>query len=306
MWVWAAFVAFIVAMLLVDLFVVHRNAHEVSLREAALWSAIWVAMGLSFGALVWAWKGPTAGGEYLAGYLIEKSLSVDNIFVFLVLFSAFAVPAAYQHRVLFWGIFGALVARAAFIAAGAALMDRFDWTVYVFGAFLVLTGLKMLRQRHTEHDPSRNPVVRLLRRVMPVTDGYRGQKLTVREAGRRMATPLLAVLLVIETTDVLFAVDSIPAIFAVTTDPFLVFTSNAFAILGLRALYFLLAGMITRFAHLKVGLAAVLVFVGAKLGLSHVYHVPIWLSLTVIAALIGGSVATSLLTTRRSIDAVSR
>ena len=298
MWVWTAFVAFIVAMLLVDLFVVHRDAHEVSLREAALWSAIWVAMGLAFGALVWTWKGPAAGGEYLAGYLIEKSLSVDNIFVFALIFSYFAVPAAYQHRVLFWGIFGALVARAIFIAAGAALMDRFDWTVYVFGAFLVLTGLRMLRPRHSEPDPSRNPVVRLLRRVMPVTDGYRGQKLMVREAGRRMATPLLAVLLVIETTDVLFAVDSIPAIFAVTTDPFLVFTSNAFAILGLRAMYFLLAGMISRFVHLKVGLAAVLVFVGAKLGLSHVYHVPIWLSLTVIAALIGGSVAISLLTTR--------
>jgi tellurite resistance protein TerC len=300
--VWVAFVAFIVAMLLVDLFVVHRHAHEVTLREAALWSAVWVAMGLAFAALIWTWKGPTAGGEYLAGYLIEKSLSVDNIFVFALIFSYFGVPATYQHRVLFWGIFGALVARAVFIAAGAALLDQFHWMIYVFGVFLVVTGVKMLRQRHSEPDPARNPIVRLLRRVMPVTDGYRGQRLLVRETGRWLATPLLAVLIVIETTDALFAVDSIPAIFAVTTDPFLVFTSNAFAILGLRALYFLLAGMISRFAHLKAGLAAVLVFVGAKLLLSGVYHVPIWLSLLIIAALIGGSVATSLLTSRQPKD----
>ena len=301
MLVWAAFVAFIVAMLLVDLFVVHRHAHEVTLREAALWSAVWVAMGLAFAVLIWAWQGPTAGGEYLAGYLIEKSLSVDNIFVFALIFSYFGVPAAYQHRVLFWGIFGALVARAIFIAAGAALMDRFDWTVYVFGGFLVLTGVKMLRHRNSEPDPGRNPAVRLLGRLMPVTDGYRGQRLLVREAGRWLATPLLAVLVVVETTDILFAVDSIPAIFAVTTDPFLVFTSNAFAILGLRALYFLLAGMITRFAHLKAGLAAVLVFVGAKMLASHVYHVPIWLSLAVIAALIGGSIVASLFSRGREV-----
>jgi tellurite resistance protein TerC len=306
MLVWAAFVAFIVAMLLVDLFVVHRHAHEVTLREAALWSVVWVAMGLAFAVLVWTWKGPTAGGEYLAGYLIEKSLSVDNIFVFALIFSYFGVPAAFQHRVLFWGIFGALVARAVFIAAGAALMDRFDWTVYVFGGFLLLTGIKMLRHRHGEPDPAANKVVRLLGRLIPVTEGYRGQRLLVREAGRWLATPLLVVLVVVETTDVLFAVDSIPAIFAVTTDPFLVFTSNAFAILGLRALYFLLAGMIGRFVHLRVGLAAVLIFVGAKLVASHVYHMPIWLSLAVIAVLIGGSIATSLLSTRRSPDAVSR
>ena len=291
---WAAFVAFIVAMLLVDLFVLHRDAHEVTLREAGFWSAVWVAMGLAFGLVIWASQGSTAGGEYLAGYLIEKSLSVDNIFVFALIFSYFGVPAAYQHRVLFWGIFGALVARAIFIAAGAALLDRFSWMIYLFGGFLVLTGIKMLRSNHNSIDPGRNPVVKLLGRVMPMTDGYQGQKLTVRRAGRLMGTPLLAVLVVIETTDVLFAVDSIPAIFAVTTDPFLVFTSNAFAILGLRALYFLLAGMMGRFVHLKTGLAAVLVFVGAKMLLSHVYHFPIWASLGVIAMLIGGSVVTSL------------
>jgi tellurite resistance protein TerC len=304
--VWAAFVAFIVAMLLVDLFVLHRNAHEVGLREAALWSVVWVALGLAFGAVVWAWKGPDAGGEYLAGYLIERALSIDNIFVFALIFTYFGVPAAYQHRVLFWGIFGALVFRAVFIGAGAALLDQFHWMIYVFGGFLVLTGIKMLRRQHAEVDPAGNPVLRLLRRVMPITDGYRGQKLVVREAGRRLATPLLAVLVVIETSDILFAVDSIPAIFAVTRDSFLVFSSNAFAILGLRAMYFLLAGMIGRFVHLNAGLAAVLVFVGAKMLLADVYHLPIWASLAVIAALIGGSVVTSLLTTRRQAEAPVR
>jgi tellurite resistance protein TerC len=296
--VWAAFVAFIVVMLLVDLFVLHRDAHEVSLREAALWSVGWVALGLAFGGLIWVWKGPGAGGEYLAGYLIERALSIDNIFVFALIFTYFGVPAAYQHRVLFWGIFGALVFRALFIGAGAALLDQFHWMIYVFGGFLVLTGIKMLRQRHSDVDPARNPVLRLMRRVMPITDEYRGQKLVVREAGRRLATPLLAVLVVIETSDILFAVDSIPAIFAVTTDSFLVFSSNAFAILGLRAMYFLLAGMIDRFVHLNAGLAAVLVFVGAKMLATDVYHLPIWASLAVITALIGGSVVTSLLTTR--------
>ena len=296
--VWAAFVAFIVAMLLVDLFVLHRDAHEVSLREAAFWSVVWVAMGLAFGALVWAWKGPDAGGEYLAGYLIERALSIDNIFVFALIFSYFGVPAAYQHRVLFWGIFGALVFRAVFIGAGAALLDQFHWMIYVFGGFLVITGIKMLRNKHTDVDPARNPVLRLLRRVMPITDGYRGQKLVVREAGRRLATPLLAVLIVIETSDILFAVDSIPAIFAVTTDSFLVFSSNAFAILGLRAMYFLLAGMIDRFVHLNAGLAAVLAFVGVKMLLTGVFHIPIWASLAIITALIGGSVITSLRATR--------
>jgi len=305
MWVWAAFVAFIVAMLLVDLFVLHRDAHEVSLREAALWSVVWIAMGLAFGALVWVWKGSDAGGEYLAGYLIERALSIDNIFVFALIFSYFGVPAVYQHRVLFWGIFGALVFRAVFIGAGAALLDSFHWMIYVFGGFLVLTGVKMLRQKHPDVDPAKNPVLRLLRKIMPITDGYRGQKLMVREAGRRFATPLLAVLVVIETSDILFAVDSIPAIFAVTKDSFLVFSSNAFAILGLRAMYFLLAGMMDRFVHLNAGLAAVLVFVGAKMLLTDVYHLPIWLSLGVITLLIGGSVATSLLTTRKSTGYVS-
>ncbi len=294
LWIWGAFVAFILALLALDLFVLHRDAHEVSFKEAGLWSAIWVSLGLAFGAVVWWWQGGTAGGQYLAGYLIEKSLSVDNIFVFALIFGYFAVPTRYQHRVLFWGVLGALVFRALFIAAGVTLLESFHWMIYVFGAFLVLTGIKMWRSRDTEVDPSRNPVLRAMRRVVPMTDEQHGQKMTVREGGKLLATPLLAVLVVIETTDVLFAVDSIPAILAVTRDPFLVFTSNAFAILGLRALYFLLAGMIDRFAYLKLGLAAVLVFVGAKMLLADVYKLPIWISLAMIAATIAISVMASL------------
>jgi len=294
LYVWAATLGVIGAMLALDLLVLHRDAHEVSMREAALTSAMWVALGVLFGVGVWAVSGGEHAGEYFAGYLIEKSLSVDNIFVFALIFGYFAVPAKYQHRVLFWGVVGALVMRARFIAAGAALLESFSWTVYVFGGFLLLTGLRMARQRESHMDPSRNPLLRLLRRRVPMTDGYEGQRFFVRRAGRILATPMLAVLLVVETTDVVFAVDSIPAIFAVTEEPFLVFTSNAFAILGLRALYFLLAGMITRFAYLKIGLAAVLAFVGLKLLLTHVVHLPIWLSLGVIAAILGTSLVASL------------
>jgi tellurite resistance protein TerC len=294
LYVWAATLGVIAAMLALDLLVLHRDAHEVSMREAALTSAMWVALGVAFGVGVWAVAGGEHAGEYFAGYLIEKSLSVDNIFVFALIFGYFAVPAKYQHRVLFWGVVGALVMRAGFIAAGATLLDRFSWTVYVFGAFLLVTGVRMARQRDDHVDPSRNPLLRLLRRRVPMTEGYEGQRFVVRRAGRLLATPMLAVLLVVETTDVVFAVDSIPAIFAVTDEPFLVFTSNAFAILGLRALYFLLAGMITRFAYLKIGLAAVLAFVGVKLLLTHVVHLPIWLSLGVIAAILGTALVASL------------
>jgi tellurite resistance protein TerC len=240
------------------------------------------------------WRAASTAGEYFAGYLIEKSLSVDNIFVFALIFGYFAVPGKYQHRVLFWGVVGALVMRAGFIAAGATLLDRFSWTVYVFGAFLVVTGVRMARRRDEHVDPARNPIVRLLRRRVPMTDGYEGQRFFVRRPGRLLATPLLAVLVVVETTDVVFAVDSIPAIFAVTDETFLVFTSNAFAILGLRALYFLLAGMISRFAYLKIGLAAVLAFVGVKLLLTHVLHLPVSLSLGVIAAILGTALVASL------------
>ena len=293
-WIWIAFLSFIAGMLAIDLLVFQREAHAVSMREAAIWSGVWVALGLTFGVIVWLWQGPQAGREYLAGYLIEKSLSVDNIFVFALVFGYFAVPAEYQHRVLFWGVFGALVFRAIFIVAGATLLDQFHWMIYVFGAFLVITGIRMARSNDEHVDPGKNPVLRAFRRFVPMTDGMRGEHFLVKEAGRRLATPLLAVLVVVETTDIIFAIDSIPAIFAVTTDTFLVFTSNAFAILGLRALYFLLAGMIGRFAYLKIGLAFVLAFVGAKMLISEFYKVPIWLSLTVIAAAIAISIIVSL------------
>jgi tellurite resistance protein TerC len=281
-------------MLTLDLLVFHRSPHEVSMKEAAAWSAVWIAMGLGFAGLILAWAGPTASGEYLAGYLIEKSLSVDNIFVFALLFSYFAVPAAYQHRVLFLGIVGALVFRGMFIAGGAALLDRFGWMVYVFGAFLVLTGIKMARHQGVEVHPEHNPVLRLVRRAVPMTSDYRGQRFFARELGRRLATPMLAVLVVVETTDIVFAVDSIPAIFAVTREPFLVFTSNAFAILGLRALYFLLAGLMGRIVYLKRGLAVVLAFVGVKMMVSDLYHMPVWISLGVIALILAATTILSL------------
>ena len=284
LWAWAAVVGVILALLALDLFVFHRNPHEVSVREAGVSSAVWVAFGVGFGLVIWAWAGGTYAGEYYAGYLIEKSLSIDNIFVFALLLSYFAVPATQQHRLLFFGVLGALVFRAAFIAAGAALLENFHWTIYVFGAFLVFTGVKMARHRDSSVDPSHNPVLRVARRIgLPLTTWG-------------------AALVAIETTDVLFAVDSIPAIFAVTDEPFIVFASNAFAILGLRALYFLLAGMLGRFVHLKIGLALVLVFVGAKMVVSEAAHIPIWASLLVIAALIGGSIVTSLRATAPALD----
>jgi tellurite resistance protein TerC len=296
-WAWAAVLAVIVAMLAVDLFA-HRTAHVVSVREAALWSALWVGLGLGFGAVVWWAYGAQAGGEYYAGYLIEKSLAVDNVFVFALIFTYFAVPREYQHRVLFYGVLGALVFRAIFIAGGAVLIENFAWILYVFGAFLVYTGWKMFRHRDDQLDPSRNPVLRWAKKRVPSTEEYHGQKFWVRSAGRWVATPLFFVLVMVETTDIIFAVDSIPAIFAVTQEPFLVFTSNAFAILGLRAMYFLLADLMHRFVFLKAGLAVILVFVGTKMLLLDVWKVPIWLSLTLIGASIAVAVAASLRATR--------
>jgi tellurite resistance protein TerC len=296
-WAWAAVLGVIVAMLAVDL-LAHRKAHVVGVREAAAWSAVWVSLGLGFGAVVWATAGAQAGGEYLAGYLIEKSLAVDNVFVFALIFSYFAVPREYQHRVLFYGVLGALVFRAIFISAGVVLINQFAWILYVFGAFLVYTGWKMYRHRDEETDPSRNPVLRLARRYIPSTTEYHGQKFWVKQAGKWVATPLFFVLLLVETTDIIFAVDSIPAIFAVTQDPFLVFTSNAFAILGLRAMYFLLADLIHRFVYLKAGLSAILVFVGVKMLLLDVWKVPIALSLAVIATCLTVAVVASLRATR--------
>ena len=298
-WAWAAVIGFTLLLLALDLLVLHREAHEVSLREAGRQSAFYVAVGLAFGGVIWAWRGPEAGGEYLAGYLIEKSLSVDNVFVFALIFSYFAVPAKYQHRVLFWGIIGAIAFRALFIALGAVLLNNVDWIVYVFGAFLVYTGVKMARGHSVEVHPERNPVIRLMRCVVPVSDELRGQRFLVREGGRWVATPLLAALVVVETMDIVFAIDSVPAIFAITDDVFIVFTANVFAILGLRAMYFLLAGTIPRFAYLQTGLALVLVFVGAKMFLTDIGKLPIWISLGVITGIVGTSIVASLWKNRR-------
>ena len=305
-WIWGAFFALVAFFLALDLFVFHRKAHTVSMREAAAWTAVWVVLGLGFGGLVWIWQGSTAAGEYLAGYLIEKSLSVDNIFVFALLLAYFGVPTAYQHRVLFWGVIGAIVLRAAFIVGGAALLEAFHWLVYVFGALLVLTGVRMALDRHDEVHPERNPVLRLAQQFIPIMSEYRDQRYFVRDAGRVMATPLFAVLLAVETTDVIFAVDSIPAIFAVTRDPFLVLTSNIFAVLGLRALYFMLAGMMHRFVYLQFGLAAILVFVGAKMLAAEVVEVPVWVSLAVISAVVAVAVLASLRATRSGRDLSER
>ena len=301
---WAAVCGLLALALALDLFVFHRNAHEVSMREAALTSAVWVALGLSFGLVVWALFGSASAGEYLAGYLIEKSLSVDNIFVLAIVLSYFAVPAAYQHRLLFWGVVGALIMRGIFIGLGSVLLENFHWVIYVFGGFLVFTGLKMAFHRQHPVDPQKNRAVALVRRVLPMTPDYEGQRFFVRNRGRLFATPLLAALIVVETTDLIFAIDSIPAIFAVTKESFLVFTSNAFAILGLRALYFLLAGMMQRFVFLKAGLAAILVFVGFKMLVSDVYKIPVWWSLAVIASLLGVAVGLSWWKTSRTADPV--
>jgi len=295
---WIGFTAFVLVMLALDLGVFHRKAHEVKAREALLWTLLWIGLALVFNAGVYHWFGAERALEFFTGYLIEKALSVDNLFVFLVLFSYFAVPAALQHRVLFWGILGALVMRAGFIFAGAALLQKFHWVIFVFGGFLVFTGFKLLFHREAEMQPDKNPVLRVLRRVLPTVPEFRGARFFVAEGGRWYATPLLVVLVVVEATDIVFAVDSIPAIFAITADPFLVFTSNIFAILGLRALYFLLAGMLGKFRYLKVGLGLVLSFVGVKMLLAEFYKIPIALSLTVVVILLAGSIAASLI--RRS------
>ncbi len=294
-WLWIGFIAFVLAMLALDLGVFNRKAHEVRVREALVWTAVWISLALVFNLGVYFWFGSERALQFLTGYVIEKALSVDNIFVFIVVFSVFAVPAKLQHRVLLWGILGALIMRAIFIVLGAALLQRFHWVIYIFGTFLVFTGIRLLVQRASEVHPERNPLFRLFRRFVPSVDHYRGGHFTVIEAGKRYATPLLLVLVAIEATDIVFAVDSIPAIFAITTDPFIVFTSNIFAILGLRALYFALAGMMGKFHYLKVGLSLVLVFVGGKMLVAGVYKIPILVSLGVIAALLGGAIVMSLL-----------
>ncbi len=300
LWWWAGFNAVVLALLAIDLGVFHRKAHRVSVREAAAWSAIWVSLSLSFGAGVYFVLGSDKGVEFLTGYLIEYALSVDNIFVFVLIFSYFRIPAEYQHRVLFWGILGALVFRGTMIAVGVVLIARFHWVLYVFGAFLVYTGIRMaLQKREETYDPESNPTLRLVRRLFPVTTRYHGQKFFVREehgAGSRLvATPLFIALALVETTDIIFATDSIPAIFAVTRDPFIVYSSNVCAVLGLRALYFLLAGIVDRFHYLQLGLSVVLVFIGGKMLLEEVYDIPTLFSLGVVASVLAVSVSASLL-----------
>jgi len=301
LWLWIGFNVFVLLMLALDLGVFHKKAHVVTIKESMTWTAVWVSLALIFNLGVWHYMGPQKGLEFFTGYVIEKSLSVDNVFVFALLFSYFAVPALYQHKVLFWGILGALIMRAIMIFLGAALITKFTWVIYIFGAFLILTGIKMIVKREEEIHPERNPLVRWFKKLMPVTNDYRGDKFFVRENGILMATPLFVVLLLIEFSDVIFAVDSIPAIFAVTKDPFIVYTSNVFAILGLRSLYFALAGVMDKFHYLKIGLGVVLTFVGVKMLLSHTpWKIDTLVSLGVIVGVLATSVIVSLMRPKKT------
>ena len=303
LWVWIALLAIVLVMLAVDLFM-HRDAHVISVKEAAIWSLVWVGVATIVGALVWWYFGSEFGMQYFAGYLIEKSLAVDNVFVWALIFSYFAVPREHQHRVLFYGVIGALVFRAIFIAAGSALIASAAWVLYIFGAFLIFTGIKMMVQRNEHFDVSQSRTLKLFRRLVRTSDEYEGSKFLTRKNGILFATPLLAVLVVVEFTDIIFAVDSIPAIFAVTQEPFIVFASNALAILGLRAMYFLLADLMHRFIYLKIGLSLVLVWVGIKMILGHAFFdIPTAISLGVVVLLIAASVIASLIATKEKSDA---
>ena len=293
-WAWAGFHAFVFLMLALDLGVFNRRIHAPSVREAAIWSAVWITLALIFNGLIFQAEGAQKGMEWFTGYVLEKSLSVDNLFVFVLVFQSFQVDLRHQHRVLFWGVLGALIMRAAMILAGTALLNRFEWMMYVFGGFLVYTGVKMLLVAETESDPTQNPMVRAFKRLVPYDETGGHEHFWVLREGRRFATPMLLVLLTIEVTDLVFAVDSIPAVLAVSRDPFVVYTSNIFAIMGLRSLYFLLAKMIDRFHRLKTGLAVVLAFVGVKMCIAQWVHIPVQVSLLVIAAVMGGSVVASL------------
>lgn len=300
LWGWIGFNVVVLAILALDLGVLHKRSEKVSFREAATWSAVWVALSLSFAFAIYLTMGRQPGLEFLTGYLIEYALSVDNIFVFVLIFSYFNVPEKYQHRVLFWGIIGALVLRGVMIVAGSALVNRFSWTLYIFGAFLVFTGLRMALQKdEAAYNPEHDPVLRLSRKLIPVTNEYSGDKFFVHtrdKDGNRhtAATPLFIVMLIVNTTDIIFATDSIPAIFAVTRDPFIVYTSNICAVLGLRALYFLLAGVVDKFVYLKLGLSIVLIFIGMKMLLEYFIHIPIVASLGVVGAVLASSILASL------------
>jgi tellurite resistance protein TerC len=308
-WLWIGFNVFVLGMLALDLGVFHRKSHVISVKEATIWTGVWVSLALVFNTgIYFYWNTLIPGSTYsnseaalafFTGYLIEKSLSVDNVFVIALIFGYFAVPAAYQHRVLFWGILGALVMRATMILAGAALLKEYHWIIYIFGAFLIFTGIKMATHKDEELHPENNPVIKLVRKLIPVTKNYEKDHFFVRHAGKLMATPLFLVLIMVETTDLVFAVDSIPAIFAVTQDPFIVYTSNVFAILGLRSLYFVLAGVIDKFYYLKMGLAVILTFVGVKMTLVDIYKIPTPASLGVIATVLTVAVVASLLRARK-------
>jgi tellurite resistance protein TerC len=294
-WFWLGFIAFVLSMLAIDLGVINRTPHVVTAREALTWTSVWVALAMVFAAGLALFFDKQSALTFLTGYVIEESLSVDNIFVIVLIFQYFAVPPQYQHRVLFWGILGALVMRGLFIVAGAALLARFDWIIYVFGALLIVTGLRMAFKTDEEFDGEHNAVVRLTRRWLPVTKGFRGKHFLVQEGGRRYATPLLLVLLLVEFTDLIFAVDSIPAIFGITRDPFLVFTSNIFAVLGLRSLFFLLASVVSKFHLLKYGLAIILTFVGTKMLAEDWVHIPVSASLGVVVSILALSVIGSMI-----------
>jgi tellurite resistance protein TerC len=297
LWMWLSVLGLILVMLLIDLFA-HRQAHEIAVKEAAIWSAFWVATGVGFGVLIWNYFGAEFGQQYFAGFLIEKSLAVDNVFIWAIIFTSFAVPRKYQHRVLFLGVLGALLFRGIFIAAGSVIIESFAWVLYIFAAFLIFTGIQMLRKRSSHDDPSQSAFFKWFSRIVPSTNEYHGQKLFIRKNGVRLATPLLMVLVLIEFTDIVFAVDSIPAIFAVTSEPFLVFTANAFAILGLRAMYFLLADMMHRFVYLKLGLALVLIWVGIKMGLHDIVKIPTTISLAVIVTILAVAIIASFRVTK--------
>ena len=285
-WLWIAFNVFILIMLAIDLGVFHRKAHAIGAKEALMWSLIWISMGLAFGVGVYLWMGPEKGIEYLTGYIIEKSLSLDNMFVFVMIFTFMAVPAAFQQRTLLWGILGALIMRAVMIFSGVALLTHFHWMIYVLGIFLIVTGIRMFFHEDKEIHPEKNPLVKLARRFFPVTTDYEGARFFLKKQGKLWATPLLLTLLLIESSDVIFALDSIPAILAITTDSFIVYSSNAFAILGLRALYFLLASAIGKFVYLKPAVSAILIFVGIKMVISHFFSIPTEISLSVVGVLL--------------------
>jgi tellurite resistance protein TerC len=299
-WAWLAFGAIILILLVLDIKVFHRKSSVITIKQSLLWTAFWIALALLFNLGLWLWRGGTPALDYLTCYLIEKSLSVDNLFVFLMVFSFFAVPSAYQHKVLFWGIIGAIVLRLAFIEVGATLLENFDWVFYIFGAFLVIAALRMAFQKEKELHPEKNPILKILRKFVGVTDNYEGDRFFIKRFGKYVATPLLIVVVVIETTDLVFALDSIPAAFSITTDKFIVYTSNIFAILGLRSLYFALAGIMPLFHYLKYGLVVVLMFVGVKMLIEHVYKMPTAIALGVVVVVLIIAVIASVIRNRRN------